>query len=217
MTTDIVIADDADLIILGVCAALESNRLQTTSRYRVVGQARSLPALRAAVEDGQPDVVILSEWIYGIDVLSAVEQISQLRPTVKVIVMGGLADGLLIRDLFTYGVNGYLYKSDDLGELLITAIETVLRGRPYLSPTANAEYIIAMQSPDANARLDPEARQVLQLLAHGDHVGQIGQQLGIGVRRVYWVREKLRRRFGAKTNEHLISRAAAEGFIHPRA
>jgi hypothetical protein len=32
---------------------------------------------------------------------------------------------------------------------------------------------------------------------------------------VYWVREKLRRRFGAKTNEHLIQRAAAEGFIYP--
>lgn len=130
--------------------------------------------------------------------------------------MGELADGLLIRDLFACGVAGYLYKSDDLRELLVTAIDTVLLDRPYLSPTANAEYLIAMRSPHANARLDVEARQVLHLLAHGEHAGQISNRLGINKRRVYWVREKLRRRFGAKTNEHLIQRAAAEGFIYPR-
>ena len=113
-------------------------------------------------------------------------------------------------------MSGYLYKSDDLCELLVTAIDTVLLDRPYLSPTANAEYLIAMQSPNANERLDPEARQVLQLLAHGEHAGQISKRLGIDKRRVYWVREKLRRRFGAKTNEHLIQRAAAEGFIYSR-
>jgi hypothetical protein len=32
-------------------------------------------------------------------------------------------------------------------------------------------------------------------------------------RRVYWVTEKMRSRFGATTNEHLISRAVAEGFM----
>jgi hypothetical protein len=31
---------------------------------------------------------------------------------------------------------------------------------------------------------------------------------------VYWVTEKMRARFGVTTNEHLISRASAEGFAH---
>jgi len=211
MAIRIIIADDADLIILGAQAVLNADH-----RYNVVGKARCMSDLLLAIEEGQPDVVILNEWIHSIDILSAVEQIRQLRPKVKVIVMGGLADGLLIRDLFVSGVDGYLYKSDDLCELLVTAVDTVMLNRPYLSPTANAEYLIAMQSPNANDRLDPEARQVLQLLAHGEHAGQISERLGIDKRRVYWVREKLRRRFGAKTNEHLIQRAAAEGFIYPR-
>jgi DNA-binding CsgD family transcriptional regulator len=55
--------------------------------------------------------------------------------------------------------------------------------------------------------------QVLQLLAHGEHVGQISKRLGIDKRRVYWVREKLRRRFGATTNENLIFQAASQGFL----
>jgi DNA-binding NarL/FixJ family response regulator len=172
--------------------------------------------LLQVIENAQPDVVVLSEWIHNIDILTVVETIKRTRPLVKIIIMGGLADGLLIRDLFASGVSGYLYKSDDLCELLVTAVETVMLDRPYLSPTANAEYLISMQSPNANERLDPESRQVLQLLAHGEHAGQISKRMGIDKRRVYWVREKLRRRFGAKTNEHLIQRAAAEGFIYPR-
>lgn len=211
MAIRIVVADDADLMILGA-----ETVLNTEHRFTVVGKARCIDDLLIMIEHSQPDVIILSEWIHSIDILSAVECIRAKRPLVKLIVMGGLADGLLIRDLFASGVNGYLYKSDDLSHLLVTAVDTVMLDRLYLSPTANAEYLIAMQSPHAHEQLDPEARQVLQLLAHGEHAGQISQTLGIAKRRVYWVREKLRRRFGAKTNEHLIQRAAAEGFIYPR-
>ncbi|MFQ3648526.1 MAG: response regulator transcription factor [Anaerolineae bacterium] len=210
MTIRVVLADDADLLIEGAQAVLNADH-----RFCVVGAARCMDDLLKTVETVYPDVVVLSEWLYNLDILSAVEAIRHGRPGLKVIVMGGLADGLLIRDLFSAGVSAYLYKSDNLCELLATAIDTVLLDRPYLSPTANAAYLIAMQAPQAHERLDPEARQVLQLLAHGEHVGQISQQLGIDKRRVYWVREKLRRRFGAKTNEHLIQRAAAEGFIYP--
>lgn len=211
MAIRIVLADDADLVIEGAQSVMNADH-----RFHVVGTARCMDDLLKTIEAGYPDVVVLSEWIHNLDILSAVEAIHKVRPGLKVIVMGGLADGLLIRDLFSAGVSGYLYKSDDLCELLVTAIDTVLLDRPYLSPTANAEYLISMQSPNANERLDPEARQVLQLLAHGEHAGQISKRLGIDKRRVYWVREKLRRRFGAKTNEHLIQRAAAEGFIYPQ-
>jgi DNA-binding NarL/FixJ family response regulator len=211
MAIRIVIADDADLLILGAQSVLN-----TEHHFNVVGVARCMDDLLNAVAEGCPDVVVLNEWIHNVDILSVVEQLNDARPPMKIIVMGGLADGLLIRDLFTVGVSGYLYKSDDLCELLVSAVETVMRDRLYLSPTANAEYLISMQSPHANERLDPESRQVLQRLAHGEHAGQISEQLGIHKRRVYWVREKLRRRFGAKTNEHLIQRAAAEGFIYPR-
>jgi DNA-binding NarL/FixJ family response regulator len=124
-------------------------------------------------------------------------------------------DGLLIRDLFALGARGYLYKGDELQESLVRAVETVMRNRPYLSPTANAEYLVAMQSPERDWQLDGEARAVLRLLSQGCHVGQIALALDIPQRRVYWVRQKLRQRFGAVTNEHMISRATAEGFVFP--
>jgi DNA-binding NarL/FixJ family response regulator len=211
MAIRIILADDADMMILGMRTVLESNH-----RYAVVGTARSIGELLCVAKSEPADLIIFNEWLYNTDVLSTVEKLRETVPLAKLLVMGALADGLLIRDLFHAGARGYLYKGDDLCQILVTAIETVMLDRPYLSPTANAEYLISMQSPNANERLDPESRQVLQLLAHGEHAGEISERMGIDKRRVYWVREKLRRRFGAKTNEHLIQRATAEGFIYPR-
>lgn len=210
MAIRVIIADDADLVIRGAQAALAA-----CHRLEIVGTARCTDDLLQQVRSQLADVVVLSEWIYPMDVLSTVEALRQAQPGLRIIVMGGLTDGLLIRDLFSAGVSGYLCKSDDLCDLLTVAIDVVLRGRLYLSPTANTHYLLAAQSAHVRPPLDAEARQVLQLLAQGEHAGEISQRLGIDKRRVYWVREKLRRRFSAKTNEHLIQRAVAEGFLCP--
>lgn len=207
MAIRVVIADDADLTILGAQSVILADH-----RYCTVGTARSMEDLLVIVEQEQPDIVLLNEWFHGIDILSAVEQLKAAIPRARLVVMGALVEGLLIRDLFACGVNGYLYKSDDLQDCLITALDTVMRERPYLSPTANSEYLIALHSLQPEGYLDAEAREVLNRLAKGIHASQIAHELGITQRRVYWVRQKLRQRFGAKTNEHLIHRAAAEGF-----
>lgn len=211
MAIRIVIADDADLVISGATQALEDHY-----RFRVSGTARSIDQLISEIRMQQPDVVLINEWIHNLDILSAVDLIQTLSPTIKIIVMGGLADGLLIRDLFAYGVSGYLYKSDDLCDLLPIAVETVMLGRLYLSPTSNSEFLITAHNPYPHQTLSREDLQILQMLAHGDEVCEIADGLDVSLRHVYWVREKLRRRFGARTNEHLIQRATAEGFIYPR-
>jgi len=211
MSIRVVIADDADVVVMGAQRVLEDDH-----RFAVVGTARCIDDLLDSVSLTRPDAVLMGEYLHSLDILNAVEQVRNLRPKVKIIVMGGLVDGLLIRDLFNWGVDGYLYKSDDLCELLPTAIHTVLLNRPYLSPTANSEYLIAMRSPQPGTELDRESREVLQRLGRGEHAAEIAYRMGIDKRRVYWIRSKLRRRFNAKTNEHLIQRACGEGFIYPQ-
>lgn len=210
MPIRIVIADDADLVIHGARAVLMDEY-----RYQVVGTARSVTELLTLMEQAAPDLVLLSEWLYNLDILTAVERLRAIAPQVKLVVTGGLADGLLIRELLLAGVNSYLYKCDDLCELLPIAVDTVMRGRAFLSPTASAEYLVATQKATARSVLDKESRQVLQLLAQGYPTPEIAKILDISSRRVYWIREKLRKRFDARTNEHLIQRAASEGFLYP--
>ncbi|MCZ7540537.1 MAG: hypothetical protein M5U29_11615 [Anaerolineae bacterium] len=42
---------------------------------------------------------------------------------------------------------------------------------------------------------------------------EIAAMRGMAIRRVYWVANKLRDRFGADTNAQLMIRAAEEGFL----
>ena len=209
MAIRVVIIDDCDLTVLGACVALTEDH-----RFQVVGKGGSLNELLQIVRFTPPDVILLNEWFHNTDVLSVVEEVQAAVQNARIIVTGTLVEGLLIRDLFAAGVKGYLYKGDPLRDLLVTAVETVITNRPYLSPTANSEYLIAMQSPLRDWQLDAESRQVLRLLSKGMHVNEIAQELNVSLRHIYWVRQKLRKRFNASTNEHLVMRAAAEGFTY---
>jgi DNA-binding NarL/FixJ family response regulator len=206
-TTHIVIADSSSLAVVGAEVLLLQ---RADTRVSIASCASELVRIARAL---QPDIVLAGDQLDPtLDAFALVEQLTRSAPYARILLVGNLTDGLLIRDLVAAGVRGYLYAGDDLRTDLFTALDTVLRNRPYLSPTADAEYLIAMQSGERDWKLDAEARSVLRLLARGCTIGSIAAQLQINPRRVYWVREKLRRRFGATTNEHLISRAAAEGF-----
>jgi DNA-binding NarL/FixJ family response regulator len=207
MATKIVIVDDSDLMIVGTQAILELD-----ATYRVVGSAQTLNEALRAIELHAPDVVILGDCLYDTDILNAVDTLQAKSQNIVVLVIGGMTDGALIHNLFLHDVKGYLYRSDPLRDCLLLAIRTVLKNRPYLSPTANAEYLITLQSGQTHTSLSSEARTVLNYLTQGISVNQIAHRMGITPRKVYSIRDRLRHRFGVETNEHLISRAVAEGF-----
>lgn len=208
MITRLVLADPSDLVLLGIQSVLK-NYLA----FEVVQTTRSSGDLFEALQRSPLDVVVCNERLDpALDVLTLTEHIKRAS-VAKIVILGQWVDGLLIRDLFACGISSYLYLPDDLQGCLVPALKTILSDRPYLSPTANAEYLVAMQSPLRDWQLDAMSRAVLHLLARGLHVSDIARQMNASLRQIYWVRRKLRIRFGAITNEHLISRAAAEGFI----
>jgi DNA-binding NarL/FixJ family response regulator len=208
--TRITLADDTDLALIGAKAVVSQDE-----RFQVVGVCQSLPDLLDLITAAAPDVILLGDRLEpDLDVLALVERVRAAAPHARLIVMGRLPDGLIVHELLNSGVMGYLYKSDRLEEYLIEAISAALRGKPYLSPAAaSAEFLLAVRNGRTGWQLDAEARDVLRLLAQGRRPQEIALMRRVPVRRVYWVNNKLRNRFGAETNEHLIARAAEEGFL----
>ena len=205
----VLVVDGVDLSLIGAETLI--NGYET---YRLDGLVHSYDDLVEFLETVMPSVIVLGDDIeVALDVIILVRRIRDQAPTARLVMVGGIMVGALIHDLIQAGLDAYLFNGDEMRICLLQALDAVTQGRRYLSPTANAEYLITMQSPEANARLDDEARQVLHLLATGAHIGQISLRLNIDNRRVYWIREKLRRYFGANTNEHLISCAYAEGIL----
>ncbi len=204
----VLLALESDLLGIGAARVLEG------LPHAAVKVVDTLADALQAMRDASPRVIVASETLEpDTDVLWLLARLRQAAPATRIILIGRIQNGLLMRELLAQGASAYLYWYDPLQVCLPLAVTSALRGRNYLSPTANSEYIIAMASPEHVYDIDPEALRVLRLLAQGQHVSQIACALNINRRRVYWVRQKLRRRFGVLTNEHLISRAAAEGFI----
>lgn len=213
MKKRIIIADEADLMLIGIETILKEHSL-----WEIIHTARSASELIEVSKELRPEVIVFNERLDQlIDVLVIVEHLKQTTPRSRLIVLGSLTEGLLIRDLFACGALAYLYEGDDLKDHLLSAVSAVVQERPYLSPTANSAYLLAMQSPLRDWQLDPEARTMLRLLMQGVHITEIASQMNIPMRRAYFLRHKLKQRFGATTNEHLISRAIAEGFSTPEA
>jgi DNA-binding NarL/FixJ family response regulator len=203
------LADDTDLALIGAQAVVSHY-----DQLRVVGICQTLPDLIDLLTTHKPDVALLGDRLEpDLDVLALVARVQAATPRAKLIVMGRLPDGLIVHELFNHGVLGYLYKSDRLEACLAEAIHAVLRGKPYLSPTANAEFLLAVRDGRTDWQLDAEGRDVLRLMAQGCRPQEIALMRGVPVRRIYWVGNKLRDRFGAETNEQLMVRAAEEGFL----
>lgn len=209
MTVKIIVAEQMDLAMEGIKAILSQQ-----TDFEVIGAYQVLAELMDGLTELRPHVILLGDRLEpGMDVLLLVERVQSVAPRAQIIVMSSTPDGLIVHDLFAMGVTGYLYRGDPLSGALIEAIQTVMRKRPYLSPTANTEYLLATQTERAGWQLDAEGRDVLRLMANGYRPQEIAIARGMLLRRVYWIANKLRDRFGAETNEHLIARAAEEGFL----
>lgn len=206
----ILLADEMDLVTHGARSVLLINPAWT-----VVGECHSLNDTLKQLDPAAVDVVVCGEQLDpGYDALRLVERLRTAAPNAHMILIGSAADGRLLRDLLHIGLRAYLHRGDPLRDCLPAAIHTVLRESLYLSPTANTDYLVAIQSGKHHRYLDPEARMVLRLLAQGCTIGSIAAQMRLPQRRIYWVCQKLRNRFGATTNEQMMSCAIAEGYTN---
>jgi DNA-binding NarL/FixJ family response regulator len=81
------------------------------------------------------------------------------------------------------GVSGYVLKSNAASDL-VQAIDAVSRGDVYLSPGVSRAVVQAFLtgSPVAEDPLSPRERGVLQLIAEGNNMKEIGDLLGISAR-----------------------------------
>lgn len=208
MVIRVLIEEASDLTLVGTKTVLEEDH-----RLSVIATARGLDELLEKAVQTQPDVILFGDGFYSEDLLTSIERIQAATPAARLIMSGDVTDGRFLQDLFDVGLRGYLCRGDELCSLLTHAIMVVMRDRFYLSPTANSEYLVAMQSPQKHWHLDAEARRILKRLVQGMHVTEIARQENLSLRRIYRVRQKLRERFDATTNEQLVLRAVADGFV----
>src|SRR3954447_7387143 len=84
----------------------------------VVGQVSNGEEALQAVEQLQPEVVLMDVRLPGIDGVSAVKRIHQAAPGVKFVIFSAYGDKRLLSDAIAAGARGYVMKGSPPEDLL---------------------------------------------------------------------------------------------------
>ena len=123
-----IIVDDHSIVRKGLRTLLSQN-----PNFEIIGEgADGLEAIRL-VEQLEPDLLIIDLSMPKMDGTMAIKEIKKQKPKTKILVltMYNTEDNILAA--LRGGADGYLLKEDSHTELL-NAIDSILVGKPYLSP-----------------------------------------------------------------------------------
>jgi DNA-binding NarL/FixJ family response regulator len=197
----ILIADDHTLVA-ELCKAL------LEPEFDVVGIVNDGRALVQAAADLKPDVVVVDIAMPVLNGLDAGQQVKQMLPAVKLVYLTMNPDPELVAEAFRRKASGYLLKTCAASEMVV-AIREALRGKSYLSPTISRDAVDYSRwqhkklVEDAQ-RLTARQREVLQLLAEGKVMKEVGSILNMTTRTVAFHKYRIMDALGAKSNAELV-------------
>jgi len=206
----ILIADDHNLI-----AELCKKLLEPA--FEVVGVVADGRALVRAARELKPDVIIVDVAMPILNGLDAGRQVKEALPLVKLVYLTMNPDPEIAAEAFARGASGYLLKTCASSEIVL-AVREVLEGKTYLSRTLSRNDIDCLRWQqkeliDKSERLTDRQREVLQLLAEGKVMKEIGGILKMTTRTVAYHKYRIMEVLGAKTNAELVKYAVRNHIV----
>lgn len=127
----VVLADDHPAVLALVAAALAVACV-------VVGVVSNGRELLTAVDQLDPEIVVLDIGMPEVNGIDAAREIQRSHPGIKVVFLTIQEDADYARAAFAAGGLGYVVKSR-LASDLLPAVRAALAGRRFLSPSVNLE------------------------------------------------------------------------------
>ena len=162
-----------------------------------------------AIEQLQPEVVIMDVRLPGIDGISALRRIQQKAPGVKSVVFSAYGDKRLLSDAISAGARGYVMKGSPPEDLL-RAVRTVAEGKPFVDPSLSPMLLMAN---GGDAPLSEREREILQLLAEGYHTDEVARRIGLSPETVKSDTKRAIGKLEADTRVHAVANALRQAII----
>jgi DNA-binding NarL/FixJ family response regulator len=210
MAVRIVLADDHTIIRQGLKVMLESEGFQ------VVGEAANGYEALKTCETLRPEVAVLDISMPLLNGLDAAREILKAEPRTKIILLTVHTQDRYVLQSLRVGVSGYLLK-DNAAEELVQAIRAVCRGNMYLTSAVSRTVVQAFLSArnDSGEPLTPRERQVLQLIAEGKTMKEVGAILGVSSRTADSHRTNIMNKLGIHDTASLVRYAISIGLVPP--
>ena len=212
----ILIADDHQIVRKGLKVLLS-----TEKDMQVVGEASDGRQAVQLCNRSKPQIVVLDFAMPELNGLEATRQILADNPAVRVLILSMHESEQIVREVLEAGAQGYLLKSD-AGRELVQAIAALLDNKPYFTSRVAQMVLrgfLTARKPgdggDADGRLSPREREIVQLLAEGRSNKEVAVALGISVKTAETHRARIMQKMGFHSVTELVRYAIRTRMIEP--
>jgi DNA-binding NarL/FixJ family response regulator len=203
----VLLADDHIILVEALKKLLENS-------CEVVGTAADGHSLIALAEKLRPEVIIADINMPHLNGLEACEKLTKKLPDIRIIFLTVSEDPDTAEEAIRRGASGYLLKKGAPSELF-KAIQSVLIGRTYLSPSITQDpvsvFVSRARSHEHQEALTSRQREVLQLLAEGKSMKEAADLLNITPRTIAFHKYSMMQHLGITRNSELVRYATQIG------
>ena len=183
----------------------------------MVGTVSDGRALLRAADKLKPDVIVVDVAMPILNGLDAGQQVKEMLPTVKLIYLTMTPDADVAAEAFRRGASGYLLKTCAAADM-VHAVREALRSKSYLSPGVSRDAIDCLRWQNKklvkeDERLTERQREVLQLLAEGRVMKEVGDILQMTPRTVAYHKYRMMEVLGTKSNAELVKYAVRNHIV----
>jgi DNA-binding NarL/FixJ family response regulator len=209
--TRVLLVDDHNLVRAGVRKIIEGQ-----PGFEVVGEFGNGEQALQALETMPVDVVVLDLTMPTMDGFEVLRRAKEQHPSVRILVLSMHANAQHVTRAVREGADGYLLKDSAVQEL-VAALESVMDGGAYYSPSVQQELSNVLRAGSALGRpkdlLTDRELDVLKLVARGLSTKEIASRLDISPRTVDSHRANLMRKLGLRSVALLTHFALSEGLL----
>ena len=206
----IVLADDHILFREGL-----RSLLMNINDVEVVGESGNGREAVALCRELRPDLVIMDVAMPELNGIEAARKIKDENPEARIIALSMHSSKRFVLDMLQAGAMAYILKNAAFKELA-AALSAVKLGRAYLSPAVASVVVEKIAAPrggetDGPGLLTPREREILQLLAEGKKVTEIGDKLHVSAKTVQTHRRNIMGKLKVKSLPELTKFAIQHG------
>lgn len=208
--TSILIVDDHAVVRQGLKQILSSEL--TTAR---IDEASNADEALGMLLQHEYDLVMLDISMPGRSGLELLRDVKYQKPSLPVLVLSVHPEDQMGVRILKAGASGYVSKDCEPSEL-IRAVNKVLAGGRYVSPTLAERLVMDIQSDSdkpPHENLSDREFEVLCAIARGKSVTEIARDLGLSVKTVSTYRTRILGKMGMRTNAELTHYAVREGLV----
>jgi DNA-binding NarL/FixJ family response regulator len=204
--TKVLIVDEYPLFCLGM-----TSLLKLTPGYSIVGEAAAIDDALKIAEKEKPHLVIMEIHFGNENGMELITQLKSKHPETVILVMSTHDERYYSERILRLGAQGYIMKNAPIN-IVKEAINTVMRGKVYLSETERERIFEIMTSESTRGmkdwarslrKLSDRELQVFSLIGKGYGTIEIASKFNLSTKTIDTHKEHIKLKLHCNTSQEL--------------